>query len=66
LSYRWWIYLEAGRGVQQTTIHHADERRAELRLPEQIAGAHIHVILEVTDHGQPHLISYRRVVVDVK
>jgi hypothetical protein len=66
LRYRWWIYSEASRASEAATILRAAAPRAALRLPQKIAAAQIHVILEVADDGQPPLTSYRRVVVDVK
>ncbi len=65
LTYRWWVYHEAGTARGQVEI--ADPTAAEtvVRLPRDQAGATVHLILEVTDQGAPALTRYRRVVVNL-
>ncbi len=69
LSFRWWVYPEAGTCAadvaRETVIDNASSSRAAVRVPAACAGATIHVILEVTDDGDPPLTSYRRAVLDV-
>lgn len=66
LSYRWWVYREAGTFDGEAKVEKADTAEAELVVPADAAGKVIHVVLEVTDAGAPPLTRYRRVVVTVK
>ncbi len=63
LSYRWYVYPEAGTYAGQPAIADSTSSQATLEVPADAAGRTIHVILEVTDHGQPALTRYRRIVV---
>jgi hypothetical protein len=63
LTYRWFIYREPGSYPALLEIEGADSPRATLKLPADAVGKSIHVVLEVTDDGQPQLTRYRRVVV---
>ncbi len=62
LEYRWWVYREAGSYWADASIRSADKATAVLTVPKEASGRTIHVILEVTDTGQPPLVAYRRVV----
>ncbi len=64
LTYRWWIYPEAGSCRGTPTIKGANSQHASVGLPQNATGD-LHVILEVTDRGQPALTSFRRVVIKV-
>ena len=66
LTYRWWVYREAGTYPGDVTIDKADTAEATLAVPADAAGKVIHVVLEVTDSGTPPLTRYQRVVVAVK
>jgi hypothetical protein len=66
LGYRWWVYAEAGTYKGDVPLRDATSPRAVLEIPGDAAGKAIHVILEVTDDGDPPLTRYRRLVVDVK
>jgi hypothetical protein len=63
LTYRWFVYREPGTYPGLPQIERADSPRARLNIPTDAAGKSIHVVLEVTDDGQPQLTRYRRVVV---
>lgn len=63
LSYRWYIYREAGTYAGQANIADSTQPQATLDIPADAKGRTIHVILEVTDDGEPVLTRYRRVVV---
>ena len=63
LTYRWFIYREPGSYPGLLEIERADSPRATLNLPADTVGKSIHVVLEVTDDGQPQLTRYRQVVV---
>src|SRR5690606_28105149 len=66
LTYRWWVYPEPGTYRGEVAIDGAEAPVARLVAPEVEGPEKIHVILEVTDDGEPHLTSYRRVVVTVQ
>lgn len=65
LSYRWYVYPEAGTYAGQAAISDSGTSQATLQVPTDAADHTIHVILEVTDDGLPALTRYRRVVVAV-
>lgn len=65
LGYRWWTYREAGSYRGEVSLENADSGSAILLVPSDAAGKTIHVILEVTDRGQPPLTAYRRIVVSI-
>jgi hypothetical protein len=65
LSYRWWVYPEAGSYWSELPIEGAQSMTATARVPKEAAGRTIHIILEVTDHGEPPLTAYRRVILVV-
>ena len=66
MGHRWWIYGEAGTYRGSVVIQDADRAEATLRVPADAAGKTIHVILEVTDRGDPPLTAYRRAVLGVR
>jgi hypothetical protein len=63
LSFRWYVYPEPGTYRGKVKIDKATAKRATLRMPADAAGKTIHVILEVTDDGEPPLTRYRRIIV---
>jgi hypothetical protein len=63
LSYRWYVYAEPGTYRDRTTIVNSASPEARLEVPNDAKGRTIHVILEVTDEGEPALTRYRRIVV---
>lgn len=65
LTYRWWVYREAGGYWADAPMQNADKADAVLTVPANASGRTIHVILEVTDTGKPPLTAYRRVVLNV-
>lgn len=66
LSCRWWVYREAGTLEGTTAPDAPHDMRTAMRLPEGAAGRQVHVILEVTDDGEPPLTSFRRAVIDIE
>lgn len=66
LSYRWFVYKEAGDCPNKITIKNANAKETTVLIPDDAADREIHVILEVTDNGKPVLYSYRRVVFKVR
>ncbi|MEO8313573.1 MAG: nucleoside hydrolase-like domain-containing protein [Pseudomonadota bacterium] len=76
LQYRWWQYLEASEELnpQALVIHDAGAAEASVVAPpvrkpslnvELPPESRYHVILSVTDAGQPALTRYRRVILKV-
>jgi hypothetical protein len=76
VSYEWFYYGEAGtftvangRTGRPVAIRGFDQREASFTVPDSRVmppgTGTMHIILAVTDHGEPRLTRYRRVVVDV-
>lgn len=65
LSYRWWQYDEADSYEDKVDINNPNSRNAYFTTPSVHSSRTIHIILEVTDDGEPNLTSYRRLVVTV-
>ena len=65
LSFRWWVYREPGSYAGDIALDGADGPRVRVRAPSPDASQTAHLILEVTDAGDPPLSSYRRVVIQV-
>ncbi len=66
LNVRWWIYREPSACGEEIAIANNEKTRASILLPKNSGGETIHVILEVTDTGNPPLTRYRRIIVRVK
>ncbi|NND08696.1 MAG: DUF1593 domain-containing protein [Saprospiraceae bacterium] len=68
LTYRWWVYAEAGRNPYDGVIEISgeDSPQASFVIPEDAGAREIHLILEVRDHNPiVPLVDYRRTVVIV-
>ena len=63
LSYKWWVYKEAGTYGGTVTVNNSTSAAANFTMPTGSTGASIHIILEVTDNGTPSLTAWRRLVV---
>ncbi len=67
LKYSWWQYHEAGTSTENLIIENADKRSVSIKIPEKaLAGQTIHLILEVSDDGNPRLTRYQRVILTIK
>ena len=66
LSYWWYVYPEAGSYRGAVRLEGARTVRATISAPAVEAAATIHLILEISDDGDPALTRYRRVVFDVR
>jgi hypothetical protein len=66
LSFRWFVYREAGTYGGDVRVEGAGQKDAALTVPADAAGKEFHVVLEVADDGAPPLTRYRRAVVSVK
>lgn len=64
LSYEWIYYAEAGTYASKdpVEIQHKKSKTASLIAPQVAKPETIHIILAVTDHGNPSLTRYQRVI----
>ncbi len=62
LRYRWVYYPEAGTFTGEVVIEADTSQVCVVHVPSNAADKTIHVILQVTDEGEPPLTRYRRVV----
>lgn len=72
LSYHWFYYPEAGtytisnaRTGNPIKIENDDQENAWFVIPQSERLGTIHIILAVTDDGNPALTRYKRVIIDV-
>ncbi len=62
-----WYQMPSGSYLNKIEILNADTLQSEFVFPKDAtAGQTIHVILEATDDGKPTLISYQRVIIEVR
>lgn len=62
LAYKWWQYDEPGTLAEHVRLSDADGIRTSFVAPAVSEPQTLHLILEVTDNGEPQLTGYRRVV----
>jgi len=66
LTFKWWIYQEAGTYPGQLVLHGESTSTVTLNVPTGARNQQIHVVLEIRDdHEEVRLTDYRRVVIDV-
>ncbi|EDY83647.1 conserved hypothetical protein, putative [Verrucomicrobiia bacterium DG1235] len=65
LSFLWQVYKEPSSFKGDMAFRQSTSSIATLEIPKESAGKSIHVILEVSDDGNPKLTSYRRMVLEV-
>lgn len=65
LKFEWLAHPEAGTYPGKVGMEKANEPRSNLRVPADAGGRSIHVVVSVTDSGEPALTRYGRVVVQV-
>ncbi len=65
LSFRWFVYPEAGTYGRDVPLSDPRAATTALTLPADAAGKTVHVVLAVTDGGEPALTRYRRVILHV-
>jgi len=65
-NYSWWQYREAGTFDDSVNIETPTSNTTTVVIPENAEpGQTIHVILQVTDDGEPNLTRYQRVILTV-
>jgi hypothetical protein len=65
LGYKWYCYKEPGSYEGSLNISAASSKKATLTAPSVDKAETIHIILEVTDDGNPPLTRYRRIILTV-
>src|SRR5262249_38573382 len=65
LSVRRLVYPHVGACAGDVPLSDATYETTTLTLPEDAVGKTVHVVLEVTDGGEPALTRYRRVIIRV-
>ena len=66
LSFAWYLYKEPSTYAGSVDIENNDEHAAVIQIPDDASGTSLHIILEVSDDGEPSLISYRRAILSVE
>lgn len=64
LGFYWWQYTEIS--VSKVDIEHVDQSSTRVKIPPQCPKGDVHLVVEVKDMGSPNLVSYRRVVIQVR
>jgi hypothetical protein len=62
LSFKWWVYKEAGTYPGNLSITNNGSRLATLKVPVVNSSYRISIVLEVKDNGSPSSTRYQRVV----
>ena len=63
ISYNWYFYDEPSSYDGTVSIQNSSSSTAQVAMPSDASDKNIHIILEVTDNGEPTLTSYRRIIV---
>lgn len=66
LKYKWTFYKEPSSYNGEINLAGADSSACTVTVPSESQGNTVHIILEVSDNGEPSLTSYRRVIISVK
>ena len=66
LSFYWWYQPEAGTSPTKLVITDKTASRRHIRVPLIEKKKKIHLICEVHDDGPFHLVSYQRVILEVR
>jgi len=65
LNYKWWYYKEPGTYSKDVIINNSTDAECEVPIPIDAVGSEIHIILSVTDNGNPMLTRYKRIIITV-
>ena len=66
LHYEWMVYYEPGSYKGTVSLNSDNKGKCKVIIPNDARGKDFHVILVLTDSGEPSLTAYRRFVIDVK
>ncbi len=64
LAFHWFRYDKADSYNGDIPISNPADDLQQITVPEDLGNANIHLVLEVTDNGEPQLVSYRRVIIE--
>ena len=64
LSYKWLHLPEAGTYEGAIDLKNADSSGATIKIQSDMKGKSIHIVCEITDHGVPNLIGYKRIILN--
>lgn len=65
LAYEWFHYADVGNSTGDVAFSDARSPRTQVTTPPDYPGQELHLMLIVTDDGEPALTRYARVVLDV-
>lgn len=63
LTFLWWQQPEIGK--TKATIDPSNQSIATIQIPSDVTSDTIHIICEVHDDGPFHLVSYRRIIIEI-
>lgn len=66
LKFQWWQQPEAGTYKSLLKLDNGDSAKVKISIPDDAKGKKIHIVCEVHDDSKYNLVSYMRVIVDVK
>jgi hypothetical protein len=66
LTFNWFRYNNADSYPGDLTINSPAGDRQQITVPDDLGNSNIHMVLEVTDNGEPQLVTYRRVILELK
>lgn len=66
LHYEWMVYYDPGSYKGNVSLNSDNKGKCKVMIPTDAKGKNFHVILVLTDGGEPQLTAYRRFVIDVK
>lgn len=64
LFFLWWQQPEIGKA--KAAIDPSNQSIATIQIPSEVTSDTIHIICEVHDEGPFHLVSYRRIIVEIR
>jgi hypothetical protein len=65
LDYKWFVYNEPSTYKGTVTVEKSSASTCKVLVPSDASGKTIHIILEITDNGNPALTAYKRIVINV-
>ena len=65
LSYKWWIYKEAGSYEGELELSGENEEEVTVKIPDGVQSGSVHIILSLSDDGEPVLTSYSRIILNI-
>ena len=65
LTYEWIHYKEVGSHPEEIKINNDKQVNASFKAPKVEKEESLHIILAVTDTGEPPLTRYKRIIVNV-